>query len=126
MTTKKRVLLSIHPEHAEAILDGRKCYEFRKVLFKERVGELVLYATSPVCRVIGTVEVDEIVSASPADVWEKAQHTAGVTLELFQQYYAGRSLAHAIKVRKPLRFIRSKPLSSYLRSNLPPQSFCYL
>jgi predicted transcriptional regulator len=126
MTMKKRVLLSIHPEHAEAILDGRKDYEFRKVLFKQQVGELVLYATSPVCRVIGTVEVHEIVSASPADVWEKAQYTAGVTVELFQQYFAGRAVAHAIKVRKPLRFSRPKPLSMYLKSNFPPQSFCYL
>ena len=37
---KKRVLMSIHPEFANAIFDGRKRYEFRRVLFKENVDEV--------------------------------------------------------------------------------------
>lgn len=123
---KKRILLSIHPEHAEAILMGSKGYEFRKVLFKEKVCEVVIYATSPVCRVIGTFEVEDIYSAPPADVWARAKDTAGVTEELFSKYFLNRELAHAIKVRKPVRFLRSKLLSKYLKSNVPPQSFCYL
>ena len=123
---KKRVLLSIHPKHAEAILMGRKSYEFRKVLFKQKVGEVVIYATSPVCRVIGTFEVEEIYSAPPEDVWAKVKEVAGVTQELFGAYFSGRELAHAIKVSNPVRFVRPKPLSQYLKSNVPPQSFCYL
>lgn len=123
---KKRALLSIHPEHAEAILMGHKGYEFRKVLFKEKVGEVVIYATSPVCRVIGTFVVDEIYSASPEDVWTKAKDFAGVTHELFSKYFAGKKLAHAIKVGKRVRFVRPKLLSQYLKSNVPPQSFCYI
>lgn len=123
---KKRVLLSIHPEHAEAILAGRKSYEFRKVIFREQVNEVVMYATSPVCRVIGTFEIEEIYSATPEEVWSKAKDVAGVTQELFSEYFSGRDIAHAIKVIKPLRFSRPKPLSQYLKSNVPPQSFCYI
>jgi predicted transcriptional regulator len=123
---KKRVLLSIHPEHAEAILTGIKSYEFRKVLFREKVNKIVMYATSPVCRVVGTFEVEEIYSASPEDVWTKAKGVAGVTQELFSEYFSGRDMAHAIKVNKPVRFSRPKPLSQYLKSNIPPQSFCYI
>ena len=105
---------------------GRKSYEFRKVLFKQKVGEVVIYATSPVCRVIGTFEVEEIYSAPPEDVWAKVKEVAGVTQELFGAYFSGRELAHAIKVSNPVRFVRPKPLSQYLKSNVPPQSFCYL
>lgn len=123
---KRRVLLSIHPEHAEAILMGRKMYEFRKVLFKEMVSEVVIYATSPVCKVIGTFKVEEILSASPNEVWAKAKDVAGVTEELFSAYFSGRQIAHAIKVSRPVRFVRPKPLSQYLKSSIPPQSFCYL
>lgn len=123
---RRRVLLSIHPEHAEAILSGRKHYEFRKVLFKERVKEIVLYATSPVCRVIGKFEIEEIYSASPDAVWSKAVGAAGISHEHFKSYFLGRDLAHAIKVAKPVRFSQPKPLSLYLKSNSPPQSFCYL
>ena len=105
---------------------GHKSYEFRKVVFREKVREVVMYATSPVCRVIGTFEIEEIYSAPPDEVWAKAKEVAGVTRELFSEYFSGRDVAHAIKVSKPLRFIRPKRLSQYLKSNVPPQSFCYL
>jgi predicted transcriptional regulator len=123
---KRRVLLSIHPEHAEAILVGRKGYEFRKVLFREEVSEVVMYATSPVCRVIGTFQIEEIYSATPDDVWSRAKGAAGVTRDMFCTYFSGRQFAHAIKVSSPVRFTRPKPLSHYLKSNVPPQSFCYI
>ncbi len=123
---KKRILLSIHPKYAEAILMGRKGYEFRRVLFKEKVSEVLIYATSPVCRVIGKFEIEEIYSAPPDDVWTKAKGVAGVTQELFYAYFSGRALAHAIKVSNPVKFARPKRLSQYVKSNVPPQSFCYL
>lgn len=123
---KKRVLLSIHPDHAEAILKGRKRYEFRKVRFKRKVKEVLLYATYPVCRVIGSFEVEEIYSAHPAKVWAKANKVAGVTHELFRAYFAGRDMAHAIKVRRPVRFARPRRLSRYRKTAVPPQSFCYV
>lgn len=123
---KRRVLLSIHPEHAEAILMGRKMYEFRKVLFKEMVSEVVIYATAPVSKVIGTFKVEEIYSGSPVQVWARAKDVSGVTEELFSAYFSGRQIAHAIKVSKPVRFVRPKPLHCYLKSNIPPQSFCYI
>jgi predicted transcriptional regulator len=123
---KRRALLSIHPKHAEAILLGSKTYEFRKVLFKEKVNEIVIYATSPVCKVIGKFKIEEIYSASPSEVWAKAKDVSGVTEELFSAYFAGRQIAHAIKVSQPVRFVRPKPLSQYVKSNIPPQSYCYL
>ena len=123
---RRRVLLSIHPEHAEAILNGRKHYEFRKVLFREKVKEVVLYATKPVCLVIGKFEIEEIYSDSPDAVWLKALGVAGISYDHFQSYFSGRDVAHALKVTKPIRFSRPKPLSLYLKSNNPPQSFCYL
>ncbi len=123
---RKRVLLSIHPEYAEAILSGKKHYEFRRVLFRERVKEVVIYATTPVCRVIGKFEIEEIYSDSPEAVWSKALGAAGISHERFQNYFSGRNIAHAIKISKPVRFSQPKPLSLYLNSNSPPQSFCYL
>ncbi|WP_082498245.1 ASCH domain-containing protein [Pseudorhodoferax sp. Leaf267] len=123
---KKRVLLSIHPEHAEAILAGRKRYEFRKVRFREVVDEVVIYATSPVCRVVGTFEVEEIYSAHPDAVWTRAREVSGISRELFRDYFRDRKLAHAIKVSNPVRFARARLLGGYLESNVPPQSFCYL
>lgn len=70
---KKRVLLSIHPEFADAIFDGRKHFEFRRVIFKECVDEIVVYATAPISRVVGVFLVDDIYEGSPTELWEKTK-----------------------------------------------------
>ena len=45
-----RVLLSVKPKFAEAILAGDKTFEFRRLLFKrDDVRTIVLYASSPIC-----------------------------------------------------------------------------
>jgi len=123
---KKRVLLSIHPEFADAILDGRKQFEFRRVLFKEPVDEIVIYATSPVARVVGTFTIDDVYQDAPKVLWSKTKAVAGVSKEKFDSYFKDRSTAFAIKVSSPIRFAVPQPLSKYLRSNTPPQSFCYI
>lgn len=123
---KKRVLLSIHPEFAEAILDGHKQYEFRRVLFKEDVDEVVVYATMPVARVVGSFRVADIYEDAPKALWAKTKSVAGVTKEKFDSYFKDRARAFAIKVGDPVRFAVPQPLSKYLPSNTPPQSFCYI
>jgi predicted transcriptional regulator len=123
---KKRVLLSIHPEFAEAIFDGHKHYEFRRVLFKEDVNEVVVYATMPVARVIGSFKIVDIYEDAPKALWKKTKAVAGVTKEKFDSYFKDRTRAFAIKVGAPVRFAVPQPLSKYVASNIPPQSFCYI
>jgi predicted transcriptional regulator len=123
---KKRVLLSIHPEFADAIFDGHKHYEFRRVLFKEDVDQVVVYATMPVARVIGRFKIAAIYEDAPKALWAKTKAVAGVTKEKFDAYFKDRTIAFAIKVGDPVRFAVPQPLSKYLASNTPPQSFCYI
>lgn len=123
---KKRVLLSIHPEYAEAIFDGRKRFEFRRVLFKEDVEEVLVYATSPVSRVVGSFRIEDIYEDAPGELWVKTKTFAGVTKEMFDIYFKDRLKAFAIKVSNPIRFSQPQHLSKYVPSNNPPQSFCYI
>ena len=87
---KKRVLLSIHPEYVDAIFAGHKGFEFRRVLFKEDVREVVVYATSPISRVVGRFKVEDIYEDSPSEIWAKTEALAGVTKETFDTYFKGR------------------------------------
>lgn len=123
---KRRVLLSIHPEYANAILDGRKGFEFRRVIFKEKVTEVFIYATAPVSQVVGRFKIEEIFEDAPSELWAKTKNLAGVTREKFDSYFINKSRAFAIKVCDPVRFLQPQPLSKYLPSNSPPQSFCYI
>ena len=123
---KKRILLSIHPEYANAILEGNKGFEFRRVLFKEKVQEIFVYATSPISCVIGKFEIEDIYVDSPNKIWAKTKNYAGVTKDIFDDYFKDREKAFAIKVVNPVRFSEPQPLKNYVPSNTPPQSFCYV
>lgn len=118
--------MSIHPEYADAIFDGHKGFEFRRVLFKEDVREVVVYATSPVSRVVGRFTIEEIYQDAPNQLWTRTKALAGVTKEMFDTYFRDKATAFAIKVSEPVRFAQSQPLSKYVPSNTPPQSFCYI
>ena len=67
-----KVLLSIRPEYAEKIFNGKKKYEYRRVIFKNRnIHSIVVYATKPIKKIIGEFEIDEILSDRPNKIWEK-------------------------------------------------------
>ncbi|MBA3657292.1 MAG: hypothetical protein H0W69_08060 [Gemmatimonadaceae bacterium] len=121
------VLLSVKPEFARAIFAGTKTYEFRRALFiSPDVARIVVYASSPLQRVIGDFRVDRILSMSPKDLWLATHHGAGITQDYFKSYFRGRSIGHAIEVHEPRRFSRSRRLTEHYGLLRPPQSFCYL
>lgn len=121
-----RVLLSIKPEFAFKIFDGTKKYEFRKVIFKNpNVRTVIVYASSPVQQVIGEFEIDDILSFNPEAIWKMTKKHSGITEKFFYEYFADREIAHAIKIKKTIRY--RKPLSIKDDFNLvPPQSYVYL
>ncbi len=66
------VLLSIKPKFAEAIIDGRKRYEFRKIKFANKdINRVYIYATSPVKKIIGVFKLSSIIEDSPHALWDR-------------------------------------------------------
>ena len=57
------VILSIKPEYVAEIKAGRKCFEFRKTIFKEKVEKVYIYASSPVSKVVGEFQPVDILVA---------------------------------------------------------------
>ena len=121
-----KVLLSIKPEFAERIFDGSKKYEFRKSIFKNPdVKIIVVYASSPVQRVIGKFEIETVLSESPDTLWRITKKHSGISEDFFFDYFLGKEIGFAIEVKKTQRFKRPRRLRS--RYNItPPQSFCYV
>ena len=81
-----KILLSINPEHVENILSGTKKYEFRKVQCKETVDKIVIYSTYPVMKVVGEVDVLDILVNSPDVVWNEPSKYAGIKTRFFDKY----------------------------------------
>lgn len=122
-----RVLLSVKPQFAEAILAGKKTYEFRRAVFRrQNVNTVVLYASSPVCQVVGEFKVQEILSLSLDLLWEITQDGGAIDRDYFNRYFQGREEGFALKVKRTRRYRIPLCLQRDFGITYPPQSFCYL
>ncbi|MDX2468985.1 MAG: ASCH domain-containing protein [SAR324 cluster bacterium] len=120
------VLLSIKPQFANLILSGEKKFEFRRAIFKSKsVQKVIVYASSPVQRVIGEFELDGILSDEKENLWKTTQEYSGIQKEFYDSYFAGKDVAHALKVKNVIRYEEPLMLQSFSVERAP-QSFQYL
>ena len=119
-------LMSIHPQHAFAILRGEKTVEFRKRSFRRPVEHVLLYATAPVRRLVGYFTIAEVEEASPTAIWDRHGRRGAISRSCFREYYRGTKTAVAIVVDEPIAFDRPRPLTDLLPGGYTPQSFLYL
>lgn len=121
-----RVLLSIKPEYVDKIFAGIKKYEFRKTKFKRsNIDTVLVYSSSPVCRVVGEFEIKGVIYDDVKTVWKQTQQYSGVTEEFYFTYYRGRKEATAIQIGKIKQYKEAHLLSDY-NVTQAPQSFCYI
>ena len=115
------VVLSIKPEYVAEIIAGRKRFEFRKTIFKEKVEKVYIYASAPVSKVVGEFQPVDILQGTPADVWAKTRKFSGVTEKFYKDYFAGRTVAYAIVIQNLKMYDQPKALPFQA-----PQSFRYI
>lgn len=119
------ILLSINPNHVENIMNGTKRYEFRKKACKRHVDKILIYSTTPVMKVVGEAEVEDVLIDKPQIIWKKTQKKSGIEKTFFDQYYADREQAVAYKLKNVIEYEEPKELEEYGISNAP-QSFQYI
>ena len=120
------VLLSIKPEFVTKIFSNEKQYEFRKVIFKNKqVKDVVVYASNPVSKVVGSFTIDKIIEDTPDKVWKLTKDKAGITKSYFDEYFRGKQVAYAIKIKQATQYDKPIDLQD-LGIKRAPQSFMYL
>lgn len=121
-----KALLSIKPEFAKAIFSGKKKFEYRKVIFKQKVKQIQIYVTKPTGKIIGEFEIDEIIKDSPNNIWKRTKNNSGVKKKFYMEYFKGRDIGYAIKIKNVTKY--KKPLCPYSMDNnfIAPQSFKYI
>lgn len=120
-----KMLLSINPEHVENILNGSKKYEYRKVRCKSEINKIVIYSTFPIMRIVGEVEVLDIIVDEPETVWEITSKASGISKYFFDDYFRNKSIAVAYKLGKVSIYNNPIQLED-LGINSAPQSFMYI
>ncbi|WP_199295912.1 hypothetical protein [Trichocoleus sp. FACHB-591] len=118
--------MSIKPEFVEKIFQGDKKYEFRKILFKSAyVTKIIIYASSPVKKVVGEFEIDDVLSLSIDQLWSETRQYAGINKEFYDNYFFGKSIGYAIRIKNVKKYSKPLELNSY-NIRRAPQSFVYL
>ena len=121
-----KVLFSIKPDFAYKIFDGKKKYEFRKTIFTNKdVKTIIVYASSPVKKVIGEFEIDKIFNEELKNLWSLTKNHSGITEDFFYKYFLGKEKGFAIQVKNPKRYKNPKCLKMDFNLH-PPQSFAYV
>lgn len=120
------VLMSIHPEYAEAILAGTKKVEFRKRPVADDVTHVIVYATAPVSAVVGAFAVEDQATAAPASLWRRFAKVGGISRHRYFVYFADHSHGVGIQVGEVLAPSKPLSLTEDLGVERPPQSFQYL
>lgn len=124
--TRRIALFSIKPRYADAILKGVKTVEFRRTPLAPDVSHVVIYATTPVKRVIGAFEVAGVDQASPAALWNSYAAVGGIGRADYVAYFNGVENGYAIRVRRPRRWPEPLALHDLSPGLRAPQSYQYL
>jgi predicted transcriptional regulator len=120
-----KVVLSIKPEFAYKIFDGTKRFEFRKAIFKNPlVKQVIVYASSPVQRVIGEFEIEEILNCNKKQLWELTKQGSGISEDFFFKYFKEKEDGYAIRIKNTMEYENPRCLKEEYNL-LPPQSFAY-
>ena len=119
-----KILLSVKPEYIDKIFNGAKSFEYRRKLPQKPISAIVLYATDPIQKIVGEVEVISIISASPTALWEQTKHSAGISRAKYRKYFQKCKTANAFVLGTTTKYQVPKMLSDY-GINSAPQSFQY-
>jgi predicted transcriptional regulator len=126
-----RLLLSLRPEFAEAVLQGKKTVEIRRRFSPKWEGErIALYSSRPASALVGEATVNEVIFGSPAEVWETYGPQISCTEPEFSTYTQDCQEVWAIGLTDVVRY-RDKILLSQVQALvnedlIPPQSYCDL
>lgn len=119
------ILISIHPNHIENIISGKKRYEYRKKV-PNNIQYLALYATSPVMRIVGIAKVEKIISAPPQLLWRQTRGSSGISFTFFKEYFQKSNTSYAIELSDIRIFKKAISLDDRNLNVIAPQSYYFL
>lgn len=119
------VILSIKPEFVRKIFSGEKLYEYRKVLFKQKVETVYIYASSPVCKIVGEFKIEKIIFDTPQVIWERTEKESGVDRCFFEKYFQGKNKGIALKIKECKKYSKDIAPRLLIPNFTVPQSFVY-
>lgn len=119
------ILMSIKPEYVDEIFSGRKRYEYRKKVCKEKVDKIIVYSSSPVKKVVGELIINQVLQDKKNIIWDITNKYGGINKEKFDKYYENYEYAVAYEIKKVIKYNEPKFLYDY-KIKMAPQSYVYI
>ena len=121
------VILSIRPTFCKMIFSGQKKYEYRKRVFtRSDVDKVYIYATKPICRIVGCFRVEEVIENKKSYMWETTHKDGGISKEYVAAYFKNCDMAHAIKIGEVVKLDNSIDPKEVIKDFHAPQNFMYV
>ncbi len=121
------IVISVKPKYVAQILSGRKTVELRRRTVHVEPGSRVwIYTKAPAARIAAVATVMRVITGSPTDIWRRHRNNVGVSIEEFDQYFAGCRSACAIllcNVEAVAPAVQLADLKRQLTRFHPPQFF---
>lgn len=122
---KRKILISINPEHVQNIIAGIKKYEYRKIAAKQDISSIIIYETTPIKRIVAEAEIIDVLELPPEELWEHTKNESGISKAFFDRYFADKEVAFAYKLGEIKVYDTPKTLMDFgIKS--APQSFVYV
>lgn len=121
----QKMLLSINPEHVKNIMSGKKKVEYRRVRCKRNIDAIIIYSTSPEKKIIGEVEVKNIIEGTLEEIWNLTKDIGCISYDFFKKYYFGKNEAVVYELGELELYSKPKELSEY-GIKRAPQSYMYI
>ena len=125
----KPLLLSLKPCYADLVFLGLKKAELRRRIPSIENRDVFVYVSSPVRCLRGGFRVEHVWSGSPGEVWKEVEGLARVERREFDAYYAGRSVAYALRISEVWEYdepVHLEVLRRQLSDFVVPQSWRYV
>ncbi|HHT66917.1 MAG TPA: ASCH domain-containing protein [Erysipelotrichaceae bacterium] len=122
---KKKIIISINPEHVKNIISGTKKYEYRTKAAKHDINKIIIYETKPVRKIVAEAEVIDVLMMAPEDLWKETKSESGISKKHFDNYFKSREFGYAYKLGKIKVYEKPKSLNEF-GLKFAPQSFVYV
>lgn len=101
--SRRLALIPLLPQYWDMYRDGSKIWELRKVTHSPRgVDGLIIYATAPVSRIVGEVDLISTHVGYIDTVWDVVKDGCGITRKQYDLYYQDQEIAICIPSRQCL------------------------
>lgn len=123
----RNVLISIKPQYAMKILSGEKTVEVRRKSFPYTIQRAYIYASTPVRRIVGYIDVDSQDTDTPEVIWNRYKELSSIIQDDYDKYADDCCAMTAILIKRAYAYDNPLSIEEVLGDRASaPQNYCYI